>query len=688
MSNLVTQTFRGMDGGMNLAVNPALIPDGQAVYLQDIMLDQPGLMRRRGGNDTIASTNLNTAWVVHGASLAFDINGNPVGGSPFSNTSGAANLALNIFAPGAGTSGNYTMGDTAVPNGTRLIIDGKPALRNGTFVGYSDKYLGATISQLAYWRGGGASTGSNNSGNATITQGSKAVTGSSTSWVAGDVGRFLFDASGRLAGVIAAVNSSTSITLEDFAICPNQTTLGHTILPVRPFSVRVGKGRITVSNGSANVIGAGTKFTYFTESGGTWDLYKASDYSPIGTVTSVQSNTGLTLTANATVNLFNERFVAIKRIDSRLWSNPFLGFLTTTYAGRQFYANNPETQSLSYRLWFSEINEPEAVDLTNDGDFIDVVSSQGLTSPIVGIVGLQNVLLIFKETEIYGLFGATPDQFTLRKIADFGCLGANSIQVWNGAAIFASRSGIYMYDGATMQALSPQLTPWWRDSLSAYTLSTNTVDSFIYRDHYFLHIPSGFTSTYLLRKGPLTGTARTKITLCLNLATGAWTTLTHLAPVGFVNWPVSTGRTPVYLQKDTTGGAYWQLSADAIFTNTAANDDITAASEPVTGPDFYIESKRYDMKDPEHKKFFKQLAMTYKLINGELAMDTITDLNDTGTPTTTQWLANNQFGSARIKFLRRGKIMGFRLYQSSNAITTAVISTFSFGFKWMRPGKV
>ena len=48
MSNLLTETFEGVPGGMNLA-NPAQeLDDTEARYLQDVLLDYPGLTRRRG----------------------------------------------------------------------------------------------------------------------------------------------------------------------------------------------------------------------------------------------------------------------------------------------------------------------------------------------------------------------------------------------------------------------------------------------------------------------------------------------------------------------------------------------------------------------------------------------------------------------------------------------------------------
>src|SRR6266576_5469095 len=43
-----TQTFEGFPEGMNVALPPHELDDTSARYLQDILLDQPGYIRRRG----------------------------------------------------------------------------------------------------------------------------------------------------------------------------------------------------------------------------------------------------------------------------------------------------------------------------------------------------------------------------------------------------------------------------------------------------------------------------------------------------------------------------------------------------------------------------------------------------------------------------------------------------------------
>src|SRR3954465_14016179 len=70
------QTFDGIPLGMNLAVPAQEIDDNAARYMQDIILDKPGIIRRRGPltNDTEAFPDM--PFKASGMAFTLDPQGN------------------------------------------------------------------------------------------------------------------------------------------------------------------------------------------------------------------------------------------------------------------------------------------------------------------------------------------------------------------------------------------------------------------------------------------------------------------------------------------------------------------------------------------------------------------------------------------------------------------------------------
>jgi hypothetical protein len=138
----------------------------------------------------------------------------------------------------------------------------------------------------------------------------------------------------------------------------------------------------------------------------------------VGKVSSVQSEIALTLTANAAVAMAGEHYIAIRAdADYNIVTTATtqkVGFITATYAGRQWYFNNGAQLEKTYRWWFSDESDPEALDLSDfDGDWdVDLQLEHG-EEPVHGAVPANTGLVVAKENETFIITGNSPNTFTL-----------------------------------------------------------------------------------------------------------------------------------------------------------------------------------------------------------------------------------------------------------------------------------
>lgn len=717
---ILTETFEGVPGGMNLAQPAQELEDTQARYLQDILLDFPGLTRRRGPVQDIPGMVSFTA-KASGFLQTLD----PVG-----------QIRLAVLT-GDNASGNLEVisddlsSKTALPWSMNLpcnppsqpysIVDAKPSLTGGVMIGTSSRYDSAAPSQaLAFWRGGNKANYT--TGTITVARGSAAVTGAGTTFVGNVVpGMFLFantddPYTNAYIGVVLAVIDNTHLTLGQVSPHPI-TAKSFTLTSLRGINPRVIKGRITSDTTSAIVSGGQTKFIDQGLGTGTWQIYRASDYAYVGKVTSVQTNTSLTLTANAAVSMANERYVAW-RVDGDSSLNTMSdsrkpGFLTTVYAERQFYANNGQALDKTSRVWFSDPSDPEGLDLSAfDGDFINIGSSRGANQPIQSLQTAYNALLIHKEAETYALYGNSPTTFNVKKLTDDGTLSGMSVQPWSGGVIWAGRNGIHFYDGIQAENIvQDKLGDYWKSSIRSFNPATWRMYSAIVRDHYVLFIEN-LAPTVGVVKGTAS-TIPTRLTVVINMPTRAVTMFTNVNVRGAIQLPASTGQTVYYIVNDATKAHI--CNASDLFDQQAV--DTIACDGGTLGPDFYFESKKFSAGDSLRKKLFKQLAMHYLVQGGDLKIDTVTGLNNIGKTsntvfpaTTLTWaqlgllvgswsllpalyptwsdLMTSVFKPKRIKFLKRSQHLAFKVYQSSSAITRVQLGPFQIGYKLQRPGRV
>jgi hypothetical protein len=734
-SQLLTETHESAPGGMNLALPAQEIDDMGARYMQDILLHKPGLMVRRGPMSPI-SGYAQTPKFASGLAQTLD----PTGAFRIAALYGdASSGSLGLYSADLSTitaiPWNGTLPTTGgSPSTAYRIVDAKSGLTGGTWIGTSSQYdANSPVQTLAIWRGGNKADYA--TGTITVTRGGVTVTGVGTSWLAQlSPGMFLFantDDPYTLAyiGVVKLVNSDTNLTLG--AVSPHACTAkGYNATSIRGFCPRVVTGRITTSTSSTQVNGASTKFLTQGVNSGTWQLYRASDLGFIGKVSSVTNDTTIVLTANAALATANERYVLIRvdgdySINVQAVAGRKVGFLTALYASRQWFANLGQQFETVSRVFFSDPSDPEAVDLSPfDGDFIDVASTTGVNTPIKAIMPAYNALLIIKDTETFGIYGASKSQFQVRKIEDDGTLSGMSVQPYGGGVIWAGRDGIYYYDGIEAKNVTlDSLGDYYKNAVRSFDPNSYRMWSFLDRDHYFLFMERVAPNT-----GPVKGvvsTTPTAITICLNMVTKAVTLQTNVAPRGAITLPASTGETAWFILNDslTTKGCI--VDASVMF-DQQGNDTILDAGFPALGPDLYFESKKYKVGDSLRKKLFKQLAIHYLAQGGvvdangvlmSLKLDTVVGLNNVGRTSLTQlpatvyswdqlagiaatwdalsslfpsWdsVVQANFLPKRIKFLRRSQHMAFRIYQTSSAVTQVQLGPFQLGFKLQRPGRI
>jgi hypothetical protein len=583
-----SQTFEGIPDGMNTALPPQEIQDTEARYLQDILLDYPGLVRRRGPVQA-ASGFPTFSTKISGIAHAL----NPQGQSRLcvmhgDTSNGYAGMVNSTFTGFTDYTWNGALPTAPTANPYR-IVDTKAALNGGTFIGTSSSYnANAPVQNLAWWQGG--ISPDYTTGTLSVTRGSTTVTGSGTAWLSNvTVGMFLFtntDDPYTLAyqGIVTSVVSDTQLILGDVALY-TATAKAYKLTSFRGFSPRVVKGRITTSTASTTVTGANTKFSANNLAVGTWTLYRASDLSFIGKVSSVANDTGLTLAANAAKALNNERYIAYRADEdtgiSTLSSAAKVGFLTSTFASRQWYANNGQDFSLTSRVYFSDASHPMAVDMDAfAGDFINVASTSGVNSSIKQIAAAYNALLVFKENETFGIFGSDPTTFSVKKIEDDGTLSAMSVQPYGGGVIWAGRQGIHYYNGIQAENITAgKLGNYYKNMLRQLDPTKYRMWSMLAREHYFLHIEQVAPSVPVI-KGAVSQTP-SNMTIVINMVSKAVTIFTNLCIRGAVVMPQDTGYETLYVVNSSTTG--YIGSTQDLFDVDGVNDSILCDAAAALG---------------------------------------------------------------------------------------------------------
>lgn len=772
----------GVALGSNLDAAPHMIPDGMGRYVQDVLLDIPGEVRQRGpinGLNLGANPDFPSLPTNHRV-IGITTLADPNGTDSFRMLMLAADkntFAVKAFLFGRGSSlvtphmtarsffdlmepldmTPQFQGDTFLYfDGRRtafqaigsllatltisglqvLNSDSDPffqtslALDGGALVGMGVNF-GADASRashraLLHWRG--AAKADYTTGTVSYTQSSPSVVGAGTTWVGNvEPGMFMLNSQGRLIGIVKTVVDNTHITLEQNALNLTAAAQAYTLSSLRrPYSSTasnlVSAGTIQTSTASAVVNGGGTKFA--DQGVANSDLlFRASDFTYIGQVSSVQSNSQLTLGANALVALGGEDYIITR---SAPWAAGAEPVFPTYFNGMQLLANADNSRgglNERSRIFVTEAKNLEAIDVTKTGSFYDLPSTKPHTD-IKGTVATESAALVFLAEATYGLFGNTPDALVPRVIHNDGLLSPMSIQTWQGGAVWAGYRSLYFFDGSTVHdLLAGRVAASHQKALAGLDYARLRAWSMLHNGHYICFLqqinPGVFTHTQgrqISSGGGAQTTDPTTLVYSINLKTGAvvfWTNVNvrgYSAPPGkLVNTrdayyvvessvtggPIICSAESLFQEAGTTG-----FTQDAFLTNPVGTTDFA--------PHFYVEGRLNSFGDPERLKRAQMLLAQYSLygvqqfnLDGttfsptKLGIDIVTDMGEVTkavapkAATSMNVAAPIAWVNKRGRFSKKATLLGVRFYTMADGQPSAArLGPWSLGFKLMRPGRV
>ena len=567
--------------GMNLAGPSLYIDDAYCKWMQDVLVDRPGQIRMRGPmSDWISPTTANfftAGQQILGAISTVTPNGSwrgavfATGSSTtdgalpasdgivkvFSNASNGASQIENTFTLPFKLNTKYNSATEHWEANT--IIDAKPALGGGVWVGITDEYGVLTSADskqaLMLWRGGSkpeySPTGS-------YTAKSKTITLTTSVGTNIDSGMFAFDNTagtdgyGRYLGVVSSVTGST-VTLEKEVIytATSGTLSSRTLLftSVRGFVPQHGRGVSSTDTGvyiTSGRLGSdaeglfGAARTTIGTSADTHRVYayRQSDHRFTGEIkrngtvsnTQVEMESGNHASDNADFLKDDNYFIV--RDDTDLYlsgtsndtkkysmlaanrrpdSNPELvssyvrlpipGIFNSTYANRQWFASVGNTAINSdkfiNRVVFSGTDNPENVNLSPDASDSIIIPGR---EAIRGIAGSVSGLLVYVESKTYIIRGTNRQNFSLEELYPDGTLCTSSIVQVGGGVIWAGKAGIYYYDGVTVRNFTNEaLGIFYTDGINAFNAITDRVYAFVYNNYLIINF-SKWEQNYVLER--------------------------------------------------------------------------------------------------------------------------------------------------------------------------------------------
>jgi hypothetical protein len=679
---LAITTWDGFPDGMNLAIPAHEIKDSQARYLQDAWIYRTSLTDRRGPLEVALGVKEFTGKII-GSAWTLSPDGQ-VRIAIYHVTAGV--LTMSVLSSDYSSSTDYTL-PGSWSTSPYPLFDSKPRLNGGSWIGIATQdEVNPTAEILLQWRG--ANKVQYNPATVTATQGSKNVTAPSGFTANVVPGMFLLTSGGaEFVGIVASVTSDTALVLEEPALHAIAAT-GARFDPYMGWFPRVQKGVASVASANTSVTGANTKWKDQGVTSG-HRLYRASDNLYIGTVTSVTSNTALTLTAGAAVALVeDDHFLIASAPDngvSTLGTGNKVGFLNATYAEVQWYANRGITADQSgefvNRLWFSDSADPMAVDLsTVDGDFIPVSSGKEANTPIKAIIPAYNSLMVLKERETFALFGNNPDNFEVRKIAEDGTLSTMSAVPYESGVLWAGREGIYYWDGVeAVNIVEDTLGKYYHDLVQDFDPRTHRMWAVLHEDHYLLHIEN-VTPDVAVVKGNISETPEI-MTIAIYMPRRAVTVHNNLHIRGSVVIPSTQGALTWVMVNTEDGGRVCDVDAlfnddgrDTVISDTA----VYTNKNLITNPSFEVDATSWWVGTGD-----TITASADEALFGSMSGKHVSDASDNGY---LQWsgstLEQGETYTASLYIL--GDVGDVQLCVQNAAFTTVLAETFTTTSDWQR----
>lgn len=732
MAKLVVPALPLPSDGMCMDNAQHVLRDTFCFYSQDFLFDVPGRVRTRGavtppptapslpttGNKAIGITSMTASDGTNRMLIVYR-SGSTIQFKVLNASTGTGLCDLDIAAI-------HGIGDLAT---NQWFVDVKPALGGGRLISITPGSSWSTTTNkptVYYWRG--AAKNSYSTGTVSVTQGSKTVTGSGTTWTSNvEPGMFLYvSGAGSIrnyVGVVQKIDSNTSITLEEGAAIPTVAGASYqlhsfrTLLPVdKPW---ITEGLATSSTGSATVTGGNTKWRDQSVTT-SHSMFRSSDMAFVGTVATVNSNISITLAANAAVALDGEEYVLIP---TGVVPGSDIPVYHAFWRGYQFLANwNSGRSTSGYRAPISGASDtvssalvfirgPRFIDEgdpSQDGSFIPLQPSAATDNAIRGLAPTQNALLAFFGHETHVIQGTSPDDFSTRLLYSDGVLSSQSIVPYKDGVVWAGNDSVYYYDGITVNdLLAGRVRNYYRTLRSMMLDDTEfppTYYGFIQDDHYVLNFhqvnANDTNAVPLWRNGSPTSTPGGRVQLVINLNTGAVGTFSNVYHLG----AASDGNNDQWILFNKDGTDYLGIavaSAKTVFNKEeppSVNGDLinTVETNNTFGPLIYLETKMYDMGNPELKKLFRQAQFWLETpsVNNRLNIDVFggvwrgaTSLNTPVVNVPIETIGTYTVSNQRKKFLIRDTHIALRFYASA-ATPGSILFAWAFGFKPMRPGRV
>ena len=555
--------------GMNLAGPSLYIDDAYCKWMQDVLVDRPGQIRMRGPmSDWISPSTagfFTSGQQILGAVSTVTPNGGwrgavfATGSSTTDGVLPASNGIVKVFSNASNglsqIENTFTLpfklntkyNSTTEHWEANTIIDAKPALGGGVWIGITDEYGVLTSADskqaLMLWRGG-SKTDYSPTGSYTAKSKDITLTTSVGSHI--DSGMFAFDNTagtdgyGRYLGVVSSVSGST-VTLEKEVIytATSGTLSSRTLLftSLRGFVPQHGRGVSSTDTGvyiTSGRLGSdaeglfGAARTTIGTSDGTHRVYAyrqsdhrfAGEIKRNGTVSNTQIEMESGNHASDNADFLKDDNYFIVRDDTDLYlsgttydtkkysmlasnrrpdSNPELvssyvrlpipGVFNSTYANRQWFASVGNTAINSdkfiNRVVFSGTDNPENVNLSPDASDSIIVPGR---EAIRGIAGSVSGLLVFVESKTYIIRGTNRQNFALEELYPDGCLCTSSIVQVGGGVIWAGKAGIYYYDGVTVRNFTNEsLGIFYTDGINTFNAITDRVYAFVYNNYLIIN---------------------------------------------------------------------------------------------------------------------------------------------------------------------------------------------------------
>jgi len=140
-------------------------------------------------------------------------------------------------------------------------------------------------------------------------------------------------------------------------------------------------------------------------------------------------------------------------------------------------------------IWNDAERDPNASQILKNGSYQNIPTQD--TINIEALAGINKDLLIFKRNQILKMtVTANPDNWEISKASGVGTLDQQSLAYHESSVIFASQTGVYMFNGYDIGAISGTIQTHYLESILGYNNDWRIVGH-VHKDYYVLSIRDG-----------------------------------------------------------------------------------------------------------------------------------------------------------------------------------------------------